>query len=212
MSIDAVVARMNEIYAMTAAAPVRPAATPPPATTTTTAQPGATTFADTLAQATAATAPTAAPAPAAIGTSVGGDPSQFDAAISESAQRNGVDPNLVKAVIKQESGFDPNAQSPAGAQGLMQLMPSTAAGLGVSNPLDPTQAIEGGTKYLKSMLDRFGGDVSLALAAYNAGPNAVARYGGVPPYAETQKYVQSVLANLQAFSSTTPPTTGRSLS
>jgi soluble lytic murein transglycosylase-like protein len=204
MSIDTVVARMNEIYAMTAAAPAKPAATTV-ATAPTTPQTGATTFADTLAQATAAAAPTA------TGTPVGGDSTQFDAAIQAAAQQNGVDPNLVKAVIKQESGFDPNAGSPAGAQGLMQLMPSTAAGLGVSNPLDPTQSIAGGTKYLKSMLDRFGGDVSLALAAYNAGPNAVARYGGVPPYAETQKYVQSVLANFQAFSSTSP-TTGRSLS
>jgi soluble lytic murein transglycosylase-like protein len=202
MSIDTVIARMNQIYALTSAQPVQPqptqvAAAPSQAT-------GSTTFADTLAQATASAAP--APTP----TAVGGDETQFDAAIQSAAQRNGVDPNLVKAVIKQESGFNPNATSPAGAQGLMQLMPSTAAGLGVTNPLDPTQAIEGGTKYLKSMLDRFGGDVSLALAAYNAGPNAVARYGGVPPYAETQKYVQSVLANLQSFSSSTP-STGRSL-
>ena len=202
MSIDTVIARMNQIYALTAAAPLQPA----PAQVSTATQTGATTFADTLAQATASAGP-AAPA----STSVGGDATQFDAAIQAAAQRNGVDPNLVKAVIEQESGFDPNAQSAAGAQGLMQLMPSTAAGLGVSNPLDPTQAIEGGTKYLKSMLDRFGGDVSLALAAYNAGPNAVARYGGVPPYAETQKYVQSVLANFQAFSSSSP-TTGRGLS
>src|SRR4051794_15517161 len=195
---------MNQIYALTSAPPVQPLPAQAAAAPAQTA--GSTTFADTLAQATASAAPAG---PAA--TPVGGDPTQFDAAIQAAAQRNGVDPNLVKAVIKQESGFDPNATSPAGAQGLMQLMPSTAAGLGVANPLDPTQAIEGGTKYLKSMLDRFGGDVSLALAAYNAGPNAVARYGGVPPYAETQKYVQSVLANLQAFSSTSP-TTGRSLS
>jgi soluble lytic murein transglycosylase-like protein len=208
VSIDTALARINQIYSMTALAPVQAPQVAPTTTTTATSGSPTTSFADTLAQAQATAIPAA---PAASG--AGGDSTQFDTTIQETAQRYGVDPSLVKAVIKQESGFDPNAQSAAGAQGLMQLMPSTAAGLGVTNPLDPAQAIEGGTKYLKSMLDRFGGDVSLALAAYNAGPNAVARYGGVPPYAETQQYVKSVLANYQAFSSTsTPPTTGRSLS
>ena len=120
--------------------------------------------------------------------------SGYDPEIASAAQKYGVDPKLVHAVIEQESGFDPNATSPAGAQGLMQLMPATARGYGVTNPYDPKQSIDAGTRYLAGQLDRFGGDVSLALAAYNAGPGAVERFGGVPPYPETQRYVASILA------------------
>ena len=97
-------------------------------------------------------------------------------------------------IIKAESGFNPNAVSKAGASGLMQLMPGTARGLGVEDIFDVEQNIEGGAKYLRGMLDRFDGDKSLALAAYNAGPNAVKRYGGIPPYQETQNYVKRVLS------------------
>jgi soluble lytic murein transglycosylase-like protein len=138
--------------------------------------------------ATAATAATGA-TPTTLGA---GSPTQYDAQITAAATKYGIDPALLKGLIRQESNFNASAQSGAGAQGLTQLMPGTAATLGV-DPSDPAQAIDGGAKYLKQQLDRFGGDPSKALAAYNAGPGAVAKYGGVPPYAETQNYVQKVL-------------------
>ena len=112
--------------------------------------------------------------------------------IHSAAQKYEVDPKLVSAVAEVESGGDQNAVSPAGAVGVMQLMPDTAAGLGI-NPYDMKSNVEGGAKYLREMLDTFDGDVKKAVAAYNAGPNAVKAYGGVPPYAETQNYVTSVL-------------------
>lgn len=115
--------------------------------------------------------------------------------IHEVSNKYDVDPKLIEALVKQESGFNPNAKSKAGALGLMQLMPSTAKGLGVTDPMDVRQNVEGGVKYVKSMLDRFNGNIILALAAYNAGPNAVKKYDGVPPYKETQNYVRSILAN-----------------
>ena len=121
-----------------------------------------------------------------------GTPTQYDGQITAAATKYGIDPALLKGLIRQESNFDAGAKSGAGAQGLTQLMPGTASSLGV-DPSDPAQAIDGGAKYLKQQLDRFGGDPSKALAAYNAGPGAVAKYGGVPPYAETQNYVKNVL-------------------
>lgn len=125
--------------------------------------------------------------------------SEINELISKYADKNGLDEDFVKAVINQESGFNPNATSHCGAMGLMQLMPATAQGLGVTNAYDAEQNIEGGTKYLKGLLDRFGNDKSLALAAYNAGPNAVKKYGGIPPYAETQNYVKSVLGKYDSL-------------
>ena len=124
---------------------------------------------------------------------------EIDNLITKYADKNGLDEDFVKAVINQESGFNPNATSHCGAMGLMQLMPSTAQGLGVTNAYDAEQNIEGGTKYLKGLMDRFGNDKQLALAAYNAGPNAVKKYGGIPPYAETQNYVKKVLSKYDTY-------------
>lgn len=118
--------------------------------------------------------------------------SQFSSEIDREARRFNVDPALVRAVIHAESAFNPQARSPKGAQGLMQLMPPTASDLGVSNAMDINQNIYGGVKYLSWMLERFNGDVRLATAAYNAGPGAVQRYGGIPPFAETQAYTERV--------------------
>jgi len=141
-------------------------------------------------------------APAGAEGSRGGE---YEAQIQAAAQRHGLDPALLHGLIQQESGFDPNAQSSAGASGLTQLMPGTAASLGVANPLDPSEAIEGGARYLSELMGQFGGNVSDALAAYNAGPGAVQQYGGVPPYAETQSYVSKVLGYAQAYRQSHPP-------
>jgi soluble lytic murein transglycosylase-like protein len=136
-------------------------------------------------------------------TAAGGE---YTPLIEQAAARNGVDPAVLHGLIEQESGFDPSATSSAGALGLTQLMPSTAASLGVSEPLNPAESIEGGARYLGELLRQFGGNTTDALAAYNAGPGAVQQYGGVPPYTETQQYVSKVLANAAAFRQSTGTT------
>jgi len=120
---------------------------------------------------------------------------QLKEMISKIAQKHGLDEKLVHAVVKQESGFNPKATSHCGAMGLMQLMPSTAKSLGVKDAYNPLQNVDGGVRYLKSMLDKYNGNVVLALAAYNAGPGAVDKYQDVPPYKETQNYVKNILSN-----------------
>jgi soluble lytic murein transglycosylase-like protein len=122
--------------------------------------------------------------------------SQYDNLISLIARGQGVSPTLIKSVIEVESGYDANARSSKGAMGLMQLMPGTAQDLGVSDPWNPTENITAGTKYLSWLIKKYNGNLMKALAAYNAGPNAVDYYGGIPPYQETTDYVRSVLARL----------------
>jgi soluble lytic murein transglycosylase-like protein len=131
---------------------------------------------------------------------------EYQPLIEQAAARNGLDPAVLSGLIQQESGFDPNATSSAGAAGLTQLMPGTASSLGVANPLNPAESIEGGARYLGQMMQRFGGDTANALAAYNAGPGAVQEYGGVPPYTETQSYVSKVLGNAEAYRQSHPTT------
>jgi len=118
---------------------------------------------------------------------------QVNKLIDAYSQKNGLDSDFVRAVVKQESGFNEKATSHCGAAGLMQLMPGTAKGLGVTNPYDAEQNVKGGTKMLSNLLKTYGGNKELALAAYNAGGGAVKKYGGIPPYGETQRYVKNVL-------------------
>jgi soluble lytic murein transglycosylase-like protein len=186
MSVQTAIARVSQLEGMIAAAN---GASPSPSAASTTS------FDQQLSQATDAQATTASTATASAGS--GSVP--YEQLIDAAAQKYGIDPAILKGLVKQESGFNPNAGSPAGAQGLTQLMSGTAAALGVTDVHDPAQSIDGGARYLKQQLDRFGGDYSKALAAYNAGPGAVERFGGIPPYAETQNYVKSILGFAQQY-------------
>jgi soluble lytic murein transglycosylase-like protein len=134
------------------------------------------------------------------------DSSSYDSLIEEHAARQNLRPDLVRAVIQVESGFNPRAISNKGAMGLMQLMPATARELGVRNAYDPVQNIRGGTEYLRQLLDRFGGDEALALAAYNAGAGAVSKYGdAIPPYRETRQYVEKIRARSSLYTGGAAP-------
>lgn len=148
--------------------------------------------------------------PTVAASTEGANSSEYEALIEQAAERNGLDPAVLHGLIEQESGFDPSATSSAGAAGLTQLMPGTASSLGVANPLDAAESIEGGARYLGELTTEFGGNTTEALAAYNAGPGAVQQYGGVPPYAETQSYVTKVLGYAEAYRQVhpSPATTG----
>ncbi len=166
----------------------------------------------TSADATSANAASVAYEPSlqVAGALAGGEPGAesgaYEPLIEQAAARNGLDPAVLHGLIQQESGFDPSATSSAGASGLTQLMPGTASSMGVANPLNPAESIEGGARYLGQLMTRFAGNTEDALAAYNAGPGAVQQYGGIPPYAETQSYVSKVLGNAEAFRQTHPTT------
>src|SRR5215218_10391249 len=212
MSVEAVVARVEQLQLLVSAA----------------AAPGGNggqDFASQLTAATSAALPaasvaTAAPAPAATVATAGAAATTsalpagvpYGAEITAAARKHGIDPALLAGLVRQESDFNPTAGSPAGARGLTQLMPGTAAGLGVTDVTDPAQSLEGGARYLAQQLATFGGDVTKALAAYNAGPGAVQRFGGVPPYAETQSYVRVVQANAAAYRAGTASTPSSSAS
>ncbi len=211
MSVEAVLSRISQLQSMLGSAAGSAAAPAPTAgfagalaSATATGAAGTDTANATFASLASPLGGTTTTTAAAGATSSLPAGTPYAAEITAAAQRNGLDPALLAGLIKQESGFNPNAGSSAGARGLTQLMPATARGLGVTDVTDPVQSIEGGAKYLKQQLDRFGGDVARALAAYNAGPGAVQRFGGVPPYAETQNYVRRVQANAAAYRSSTP--------
>jgi soluble lytic murein transglycosylase-like protein len=126
------------------------------------------------------------------------EPGEAESLVAQNAKTKGLLPSVLRAVIEQESAFHPCAVSRSGAQGLMQLMPATADHLGVTDPFDPVQNVEAGSRYLKELLDRYGGNLMLALAAYNAGPGRVDAFGGIPPITETGRYVDQILKKVMA--------------
>jgi soluble lytic murein transglycosylase-like protein len=214
MSLEAAIARVDEIRTMLtpATAARAPQASDNSSLATAAPAPGSsfasalTTALDSSATSSASTPSYANPIAAydtSSGDDAGGDSgdTDFDPEIQASSAREGVDPALVRAIIGHESGFNANATSSVGAQGLMQLMPGTARGLGVTDSYDPAQNIAGGTHLIRTLLDRYDGNLSLALAAYSAGPGAVDRFGGIPPYGETQAYVRDVTASYQRTTS-----------
>jgi len=206
VSVDATVARVAQLEAMLGLSPAgAPISTSSASSAASTGATGSSGFAAQLASVTGTPAASATTdTTATAGTAAGpGASTPYAAEIDAAAAKYNVDPALLRGLIRQESNFNANATSPAGARGLTQLMPGTAAALGV-DPSVPAQAIEGGAKYLRQQLDRFGNDPAKALAAYNAGPGAVQRYGGVPPYAETQNYVRKVMGYAAEYRQAAP--------
>jgi soluble lytic murein transglycosylase-like protein len=161
---------------------------------------GSSAFSDLLASVASADTTSTTSAASAVSAA----PASYQPLIDAAASEYGIDPAILTALIHQESGFDPNAVSSAGAEGLTQVMPENFAADGITNPFDPTQSIFGGAKQLGEDLQEFGGNVADALAAYNAGSGAVREYGGVPPYAQTQSYVQDILAYAQSIEQQQP--------
>jgi soluble lytic murein transglycosylase-like protein len=157
-----------------------------------------TSFADALTKAAQPAAVKSAAKTAASAASFSQPNASIEELIQGAASKYGVDPLLIRSVIRAESNFNPKAVSSCGAAGLMQLMPGTARGLGVTNSFDPAQNVDGGVRFLKGLLNRYNGKVELALAAYNAGPGAVDKYGGIPPYTETQTYVRRITGMMRA--------------
>jgi soluble lytic murein transglycosylase-like protein len=189
VSLQTAVARVDELLGQLGVTPADQATTSTAAPTATTPAEGThgASFQDTLDQ---AAAPSGEPLPA--------EAARFTPMIDRAARYWGVDPDVITAVIEHESRFQPNATNPtSGAMGLMQLMPATAKGLGIHNPYDPAQNIWGGAHVLSTQLQRFHGDLRLALAAYSAGAGAVEKYGGVPPYAETTQFVSWMMNRVQ---------------
>jgi soluble lytic murein transglycosylase-like protein len=191
---QAAAARMRQLQQLIEQTQAGASGVAPPTSVTASTTVPSTDFATALAAATSSPGSTGA---SSAGTASSSTP--YDAAIEQAALRNGVDPAVLHGLIQQESGFDPNSQSSAGASGLTQLMPGTASSLGVANPLDPVESIEGGARYLGQLTKEFAGNTTEALAAYNAGPGAVRQYGGVPPYAETQSYVTKVMGYAESY-------------
>ena len=206
MSLEAVMSRVGQLQALMASAYGPIVTAEPAAQTKSFSTELANASGDATSLAAQAVGPSANTSPSAATVSELPSGTPYAAEITAAAKANGLDPALLAGLIKQESGFNPTAGSPAGARGLAQLMPGTAAGLGVTDVLDPVQSINGGAKYLAQQLKTFGGDVAKALAAYNAGPGAVQRFGGIPPYAETQNYVRIVQANAATYRADTPST------
>jgi soluble lytic murein transglycosylase-like protein len=207
LAVSQRVAQLQALVEQTRQAATGAVPTPPTTAGAAPASSGSPAFAQALQSATAAAATPAA----AQGSSGSSQSTPYDALIAQAAQRYGLDPAVLHGLIQQESGFDPNSQSSAGASGLTQLMPGTASSMGVANPLNPAESIEGGARYLSQMMSKFGGNTTDALAAYNAGPGAVQQYGGVPPYAETQSYVSKVLGYAESYRQANPATSAGSL-